>query len=111
MSKLLIYLLIIFFALLVLYQIIFMEKEEGFQTENKPPTSPCAENINVLAYKNAGNSEVLDGRVSKLEDMVPDVKKLSNEVNQLSKQVRAMATAKMTPVINAGNKAKPITGL
>ena len=111
MSKLLIYLLIIFFALLVLYQIIFMKKEEGFQTENKPPTSPCAENINVLAYKNAGNIEVLDGRVSKLEDMVPDVKKLSNEVNQLSKQVRAMATAKMTPVINAGNKAKPITGL
>jgi uncharacterized protein YoxC len=92
-------------------------KKEGFQSENKPSQtssqspSPCAETINVLAYKNAGNIEVLDGRVSKLEDLVPDVKKLSNEVNQLSKQVRAMATAKMTPVINAGNKAKPITGL
>ena len=43
--------------------------------------------------------------------MVPEVKKLEENVDQLSKQVQAMATAKMTPVVKAGNNAKPITGL
>lgn len=126
------YLLIPFFIVLIIYQTV--HAVEGFQdnsttstslaTPTTPsslstPTTPATEkkyspyddSPQVLSFKNAGNIEVLNGRVSKLEDMVPEVKKLADNVDQLSKQVQAIATSKMNPVVDAGKKAKPITGL
>jgi len=120
------YLLIPFFTVLIIYQII--HAVEGFQDNSTTstslatpttPTTPATEkkyspyddNPQVLSFKNAGNIEVLNGRVSKLEDMVPEVKKLADNVDQLSKQVQAIATSKMNPVVDGGKKAKPITGL
>jgi hypothetical protein len=120
------YLLIPFFIVLVIYQIIHaMNVVEGFQDNSSTSTSPLIpstpmpekkyspydDNQQVLPFKNAGNIEVLNGRVSKLEEMVPEVKKLADNVDQLSKQVQAIATSKMNPVVDAGKKAKPITGL
>ena len=108
-------LLIIFFTLLILWQLLSFEKEGFSDSPTKTPEqktySSYGDDISILAHKNAGNIEVLNGKISKLEEMVPEVKKLEENVDQLSKQVRAMASAKMTPVVNAGNKAKPITGL
>lgn len=114
--------LIPFFIALIIYQVMthasIYRKEEfidtppmTFPASSAKTYSPYGDDISILAHKNAGNIEVLNGRLSKLEEMVPNVTKIQENVDQLNKQVQALAAAKMTPVINAGKNAKPITGL
>jgi hypothetical protein len=128
------YVLIPFFSFLIFYQLFFSNnfRRENFQnailmtpTVSTPSTTPTVPNAppsqttyssygddtSILAHKNAGNIEVLNGKVTKLEQMVPQVQKLSENVDSLSKQVQAMASANMTPVADNSKNAKPITGL
>ena len=120
--KLLTFLLIIFFMILIIYQIFFINiyTVEGlanntsgqYQAYNTNDPS----NAGVLAQQNAGNIQVLEGQVNKLTDLQTEVSDISHnmvnfatELNNIKQQVNALTQQQKAAADNV-NKKLPVSG-
>ena len=102
----LVYLLIVFFISLFIYQIIlaFYPKIEGMTTDetkekekNKSnPTGAMYEEYSkdplILGQQNAGNIEYLKGRVDTISDSTTDIDKLQTTITAMQQQMDDMST-------------------
>ena len=83
--------LIIFFTLLIIYQLYSFK--EGFYdstSQYKPYNLNDPNNALILAQQNAGNIQVLKSQLDKLNGMVQNVTDLSNNYFQLEEQVQSL---------------------
>lgn len=99
----LIHSLIVFFGLLLIYQMFsaFHTFREGIDetADNVPTYSDYNENDPlILAKKNAGNIEVLKQRVDDLDKLTPVVYDLSNNVANLNDQMIALTQSQIDTV-------------
>ena len=88
--------LIIFFFILISYQIILgnniiegLDNNTSYQSYNT--NNP--ENALILAQQNAGNIEYLKGRINDVQGMYKQVQDLSGNVHALQEQVNGLVTA------------------
>lgn len=88
--------LIIFFFILISYQIILgnniiegLDNNTSYQSYNT--NNP--ENALILAQQNAGNIENLKGRINDVQGMYKQVQDLSGNVHALQEQVNGLVTA------------------
>jgi methyl-accepting chemotaxis protein len=88
--------LIIFFFILISYQIILgnniiegLDNNTSYQSYNT--NNP--ENALILAQQNAGNIEYLKGRINDVQGMYKQVQDLSGNVHALEEQVNGLVTA------------------
>jgi len=88
--------LIIFFFILISYQIILgnniiegLDNNTSYQSYNT--NNP--ENALILAQQNAGNIENLKGRINDVQGMYKQVQDLSGNVHALEEQVNGLVTA------------------
>jgi hypothetical protein len=106
--------LIVFFILLISYQIILANHiVEGL--ENNRPYNACdtnkPENALILAQKNAENIEYLKGRFDNVQGMYKQVQDLSGNVQDLQEQVNGLATAQQQYANQMTGDSRPdITG-
>ncbi len=88
--------LIIFFILLITYQIILGNNIiEGLDNNNSYNSYDTnnTENALILAQKNAGNIDYLKSRFDDVQGMYKDVQDLSGTVISLQEQVNGLVTA------------------
>lgn len=92
----LINILIIFFILLILYQILLATKVvEGLENKYEEYDTNNPNNALILAQQNAGNIEYLKGRFDSLEknNIIKQVQDLSGNVDLLQSQVNSLIQA------------------
>lgn len=79
---------------------------------NPPNYQPYSdENISVLANKNAGNIQVLESKITKLEDLPVQVKDNTNSIKKMSEQIYQMSMAQKHAATQfAGTTSHNITG-
>ena len=114
----LIKLLIIFFIFLIGYQLfLFIFKKdnlvEGLENdEYKPYNKDDPNNTLILAQQNAGNIEVLNGRVTKLDGLNDKVNTLQQIVDGIQPQIDAIVQQQADYATDlAGDTPVEITGL
>jgi len=111
--------LIIFFMILIIYQI-FLAKHttiEGLANSTAGQSQSYDSNdISTLAHKNAGNIQVLQEQVKGLQDLQTDVKtntsnitKMTTQISSLQQQVTSLSQ-QQTDAANQVNKKLPVTG-
>lgn len=96
----LIYLLILFFSILSIYQILAFFKNSASNTiiegldnpdsseqEYKPYNLNDPNNALILAQQNAGNIEVLKGRIDKQDDVKDKVDTIQQNINSMQTQI------------------------
>ena len=137
MKQILNHFLILFFTLLIIYQLITnMNIVEGFEdvatgtlgavgastgTAIGTATGTVgtyqsygSDDIATLAHKNAGNIEVLKGQMDKIMSFVPSAKealdKFTQDISTLQTQVNALAQAQTKQVTKVTNPTPTITG-
>ena len=94
-------LLIIFFIILILYQIFLAHFEnsimEGYENKDnndyKSYDTNNPDNALILAQQNAGNIEYLKGRIEDVQGIYKQVQDLSGNVIALQEQVNGLVTA------------------
>jgi hypothetical protein len=106
--------LIIFFILLITYQIILgnniLEGLDNNKTYNSYATNN-PENALILAQKNAGNIDYLKSRFDEVQGMYKQVQDLSGNVITLQKQVNGLVTAQQNYATQMTGGSEPnITG-
>jgi predicted PurR-regulated permease PerM len=79
----LIYLLIIFFVYLIIYQFLHSSTKVGINNYSNYNNKDAS----GLSHKNAGNIQVLEGKIEKLEKVKEQVDKNTQHIEQLTKQV------------------------
>jgi predicted PurR-regulated permease PerM len=106
--------LIVFFVILICFQIILANRiVEGLETnksynqyDNNNP-----ENALILAQKNAGNIEYLNDRIKDTQGMYKLVQDLSGNVQTLQEQVNGLVTAQQQYATQmTGGTAPEISG-
>jgi hypothetical protein len=88
--------LIVFFIILICYQIILANHiVEGLENDNsyKSYDTNNPANALILAQQNAGNIEYLKGRINDAQGMFKQVQDLSGNVQTLQDQVNGLVTA------------------
>jgi methyl-accepting chemotaxis protein len=104
----LIRILLLFFLLLILYQIflaIFGNMREGLDNpEYKDYDTKGPDGANILAQQNAGNIAYLKQRIDELMDLKATVKEATTNISQLQDQVNALvdnqtSAARSTPQV------------
>jgi methyl-accepting chemotaxis protein len=104
----LIQILLLFFFLLILYQIflaIFEDLREGLENaEYKEYDTKGPDGANILAQQNAGNIAYLKQRIDELVDLKATVKDATTNISQLQEQVSALvdnqtSAARSTPQV------------
>lgn len=115
----LIYLLILFFTILILYQVFLAYFKnmgiEGYENKSnnnyKPYDKNTPENALILAQQNAGNIEVLKGQLGDVIDIKGNVDDLSDRVDNLQETVDGLVQAQKDYVNNLNGGVEPqITG-
>jgi hypothetical protein len=104
--------LIIFFIVLILYQIILANNIiEGLANQYQPYDTNNPNNAIILAQQNAGNISVLKQRIDDMQGITQEVQDISGNVANLQKQVNGLVQAQQQ-YINGINGGKPpqITG-
>ena len=106
--------LIIFFILLITYQIILgnniIEGLDNNKSYNSYDTNN-PENALILAQKNAGNIDYLNSRFDDVQGMYKQVQDLSGNVQTLQEQVNGLVTAQQNYANQmTGGVAPNITG-
>ena len=117
--KLLISLLIMFFMILIIYQILFINiyTAEGLANNTSGQYQEySSNNPGILAQQNAGNIKVLEGQVNKLTDLkteVSDISRnmvtMSTQISNIQQQVSALTSQQQSAADNI-NKKLPVTG-
>ena len=106
--------LIVFFIMLICFQIILANHlveglENGKSYESYDTNNPA--NALILAQKNAGNIEYLKGRFEDVQGMNNLVQDLSGNVQSLQQQVNGLVTAQQQYATQiTGGTAPDITG-
>jgi len=102
--------LIAFFIFLILYQIILASSiVEGFEYQEYDENNP--NNALILAQKNAGNIEYLQGRINNVQGMYQQVQDLSGNVATLQTQVNGLVQAQQDYANQmTGGTAPEVTG-
>ena len=93
--------LILFFIVLVSYQIYFKYFKTGIREGMTDTSDPAyinydkkiADNALILAQQNAGNIEYLKQRINDIQDMADEVNQLSSNVDSLQQQVSGLVQA------------------
>jgi hypothetical protein len=88
--------LIVFFIILICYQIILANHiVEGLENDNSYQSYDTNNPANalILAQQNAGNIEYLKGRINDAQGMFKQVQDLSGNVQTLQDQVNGLVTA------------------
>ena len=104
--------LIIFFIVLILYQIILANNIiEGLANQYQPYDTNNPNNAIILAQQNAGNISVLKQRLDDMQGITQEVQDISGNVANLQKQVNELVQAQQQYInqINGGN-APEISG-
>jgi len=103
--------LIIFFLILISYQIILGNNIiEGLDNNNSYQTYNSQDPL-ILAQQNAGNIEYLKGRIDDVQGMYKQVQDLSGNVVALQEQVNGLVTAQQDYATQmTGGVAPDITG-
>jgi len=84
-------------------------KEGMSSTNSYQPYS--AGNIPALANKNAGNIQVLESKITTLEDLPPQVKENTASIKKMSEQIFKMSMAQKSAATQfAGTTPHNITG-
>jgi hypothetical protein len=81
--------LIIFFSLLIIYQIYIFYSREGLENE-KDGYQQYSESTAVLTEKNAANIQVLKEEIDKCKDVKTLVNNLNEQVQTIQEQVNAI---------------------
>ena len=120
-----IYFLIIFFMILIIYQIYQMYFKcnilEGLANNTTGQYQPYnsstdTTNVTILAQQNAGNIQVLENQVSQLQDMQTEVRDISSNLVTISKQISALQqqvsalNQQQQTAANTVNQKLPVTG-
>ncbi len=125
----LIHILIVFFVLLMGYQLYLAMKLEmklamksndslieGLETQNqsqeyKPYNTSDANNALILAQQNAGNIEVLKGRVDKLDGVKERIDGMQQSMNSMQTQIDSLVQQQANYAQDmAGSEPVTITG-
>jgi methyl-accepting chemotaxis protein len=103
--------LIIFFLILITYQIILGNNIiEGLDNNNSYQQYNSQDPL-ILAQQNAGNIEYLKGRIDDVQGMYKQVQDLSGNVVALQEQVNGLVTAQQDYATQmTGGVAPDITG-
>ena len=111
----LINILIIFFILLILYQILLATKVvEGLENKYEDYDKNNPNNALILAQQNAGNIEYLKGRFASLEknNIIKQVQDLSGNVDLLQSQVNSLIQAQQEYAAEmTGGTAPEVSGI
>lgn len=108
--------LIIFFLLLIIYQILLAMKwfnptREGLKNQYKPYDMNDPNNALILAQQNAGNISYLKERMDDIQDMSQQVDDLSGNLQTLQSQVDELMQAQQDYANQlTGGSAPNITG-
>lgn len=125
--KFMIYFLIIFFIILIMYQIYQMHfynnRVEGlannttgqYQSYNTA-TSSDPTNVAILAQQNAGNIQVLEGQIGNFQGLQTEVNdisgnmvNISTQINALQQQMNALTQQQQSAAANINQKL-PVSG-
>jgi hypothetical protein len=105
----LIKLLILFFILLFIYQLYyyFNTIQEGFATSGHSDEDPKYQgyggNPAILAVQNAGNISYLNEQIKQCTSNADQISSLTTQVNNIQKQVNAMATSQSSQFTGSTN--------
>ena len=107
--------LIVFFILLILYQIVLANRSrEGIENnqEYKDYDMNNPANALILAQQNAGNIEVLRGRVDQLDGVKDRVDTLQKNVDSMQTQIEGLVQQQADYATDlAGDTPAEVTGL
>jgi len=123
-TKLIIGLVIAFFLIIIVHNLLFNygffnENIEGFEETNnnennnnyKPYDTSNPNSVMILAQQNAGNIEYIKNRLDDYDGMNSKVSDLNSRVDSLTDQVNGLMTAQQQYVTEmAGDKAPEISG-
>jgi hypothetical protein len=105
--------LILFFIILILYQIFLANNMvEGMNNNYKPYDINNPNNALILAQKNAGNIEYIKSRLDSVQGLNTKFKDLSGNVKNLQKQVDDLVSAQKEYAMQMTDNGNPpeITG-
>jgi TolA-binding protein len=104
--------LIAFFIILILYQIILASNlVEGLENQYQSYDTNNPNNALILAQQNAGNIEYLKGRIDNVQGMFQQVQDLSGNVQTLQTQVNGLVQAQQDYANQmTGGTAPEVTG-
>ena len=105
--------LIVFFIILIVYQIILATKiVEGLENNNGKKYREYPPNALILAQQNAGNIEYLKKKMDDLQNMNSVVSDLSGNVVALQQQVNGLVSAQQQYVTQmTGGSPPDVTGI
>jgi predicted PurR-regulated permease PerM len=108
----LINILIIFFIVLILYQILLaINVVEGFENQYQQYNTNNPNNALILAQQNAGNISYLKERLDSLESLNDEVQDISNNLITLQGQVNGLVQAQQEYTTQmTGGQTPVITG-
>jgi hypothetical protein len=100
MLKILIKILIIFFVLLIIYQLFLAYIKntvtEGMDTQYQPYDTSNSSNVMILAQQNAGNIEVLKQQLDGLLELNKEVQDISGNLVNLQQQVYGLVQSQQS---------------
>ena len=118
----LIHLLIILFTILIVYQLLLaispspliegLENEETAPTEYQPYNVNDPNNALILAQQNAGNIQVLKGRIDGLEDNGKKINSMQQQIDSMQTQIDGLVQQQSDYAQELGGSSPPtVTGL
>ena len=122
MLRIIIHILILFFVILISYQLFLANFDiiEGMDSNStsssssttyKPYDTTNPANALILAQQNAGNIGYINKRINNVQDMSKQIVDLSNNVQDLQTQMNGLASAQQQYATQlTGGSAPTITG-
>lgn len=126
MLRIIIHMLILFFVILISYQLFLAKFDiiEGMDSNSTSSSSSTTEkqtykpydtnnpaNALILAQQNAGNIGYINTRINNVQDMSKQIVDLSNNVQELQTQMNGLASAQQKYATQlTGGSAPTITG-
>jgi hypothetical protein len=102
----LIKILIIFFSLLIIYDIYISLSREGL--DNNDSYQQYSDSTAVLAEKNAANIQILKEEIDECKDIKDILTDLSYQVQNIQDQLNAMAQQNIPPNVNPDDSGDTI---
>jgi len=100
------YLLIAFFIYLIIYQFFSHSTKEGLNNYKNYNNNDAS----ALAHKNAGNLQVVEGKLTKLETINDQVTKNTTNIDLLTKQVSKLTKHQQAAAVHALAAKKKMGG-
>jgi hypothetical protein len=99
--------LIIFFSLLIIYQIyIYLRVSREGLENTEDGYQPYSESTSVLTEKNTANIEILKKEIDKCKDLKTTVTDLSSQVQNIQNQMNSFSDQNVSPSFNPDEASK-----